>query len=151
MVDNTFSNNLKEVYVVLEKLEILKKLPNKFVQFIIENKNDEYKFEYENNKKLMEQNISEESKQILTVIYQDFLCTKEQSDELNKILIQIEKREQEELSKKYSYEKLFPKQEENQVNQIIQENTQMIEYKENIFKRFINWLEKIKKKIKQYL
>lgn len=134
MVDNTLSNNLKEVYVVLEKLEILKKLPNKFVQFIIENKNDEYKFEYDNNKQLMEQNISEESKQILTLIYQDFLCTKEQSDELNKILIQNEKREQEELSQKYSYEKLFPEQKENQT---LQENTQMIEFKENIFQKII--------------
>lgn len=134
-------NNLKEVYIVLEKFNLIDQLPQRFVEYITENKNDEYDFQYEEEKKLIEQNISEETKQILTVIYQDFLCTEEQNKEINKTLIENEKRKQEELSKKYSYENLFPTSKED----IKKEEVQLIEYKEESF------ITKIINKVKKFL
>ena len=141
MQDSKFGNNLKEVYVVLENLNMIQDLPREFMEFIKENKNDEYQFYYDVSKELVDQNISQETKEILAVIYHDFLCTKEEKERLDKILIQNEKREQEELSKKYSYENLFPKtaeKTENKEKPIVQEQTQLVQVKEeNIFKKFI--------------
>ena len=83
----------------------------------------------------------------LIKIYCDFLCTDEEKERLDKILIQNEKREQEELSKKYSYENLFPKsaeKNENKEEQKTHEQTQLIQVKEeNLFK-------KLMRKIKEF-
>lgn len=143
-VDKNFYNNLEEVYIVLEKLNLIKKLPQKFIDYIKENKNNEYQFEYEEGKELIEQKISEESKQILTIIYQDFFCTKEEKEKLNEILIENEKKREKELDEKYGYEKMFSnKNEKTEAVQDETTNKQLIEYKESIFHKIINKIKQI--------
>ena len=61
MQNSKFGNNLKEAYVVLENLNMIQDLPREFMEFIIENKNDEYQFYYDVSKELIEQNISQET------------------------------------------------------------------------------------------
>lgn len=142
-VDKNFYNNLEEVYIVLEKLNLIKKLPKKFIDYIKENKNNEYQFEYEEGKELLEQKISEESKQILTIIYQDFLCTKEEKEKLNEILIENKKKREKELDEKYGYEKMFSNKNEKETVKIEPKNQQLIEYKESIFHKIINKIKQI--------
>ena len=145
-IDKNFYNNLEEVYIVLEKLNLIKELPQKFIDYIKENKNNEYEFKYEEEKELIDQKISEESKQILTIIYQDFFCTKEEKEKLNEILIKNEEKKQKELNEKYGYEKNFqqpkkiPDTSENKFK-----NEQLIEYKESIFHKIIRKIKQVLK------
>lgn len=145
-IDKDFHNNLEEVYIVLEKLNLIKELPQKFIDYIKENKNNEYEFKYEEEKELIYQKISEESKKILTIIYQDFFCTKEEKEKLNEILIKNEEKKQKELNEKYEYEKIFqqakkiPDTSENKP-----QNEQLIEYKESIFHKIIRKIKQVLK------
>ena len=73
---------LSEVNIVLENTEekIKNKIPDKFIKFIQDNMDTNHKIELQKNKPLIEQNIMEETKEILSLIYRDYICTKEEKN-----------------------------------------------------------------------
>lgn len=67
---------LFEVYKILENTdeEIINKIPEKFMKFVKENMDTNYKFELEKGKELIKQNLKDETKQIIALIYRDYIC-----------------------------------------------------------------------------
>ena len=67
---------LFEVYKILENTdeEIINKIPEKFMKFVKENMDINYKFELEKGKELIKQNLKDETKQIIALIYRDYIC-----------------------------------------------------------------------------
>lgn len=143
-VDNKYSNDLEEVFVVLEELDLLKALPSKFIIYIMENKNNEYEFEYDVTKELVEQNLSKDAQKILTIIYHDFLCNEEEKKELMKKLRENGIKSEEELNKKYGYEKMFPPKKENVEKKPSEK--QLVKYHDSIFSKIINKIKNIFKR-----
>ena len=96
-----YKEALSEVNIVLENTEdeIVKKIPNNFIKFIKENQDKNYKIELEYGKSLIEQNLKKETREILALIYRDYICTPEERKELikqeqeEKIRIEKEKEE----------------------------------------------------------
>lgn len=70
-----YQKALKEVYEVLNcsSAEVIKKLPIELIEYIMNNMDKKYNFEYDLKKKLTEQNLMEESKSILDKIYEEYL------------------------------------------------------------------------------
>lgn len=96
-----YKEALSEVNIVLENTEdeIVKKIPNNFIKFIKENQDKNYKIELEYGKSLIEQNLKKETREILALIYRDYICTPEERKELikqeqeEKVRIEKEKEE----------------------------------------------------------
>ena len=71
---------LFEVYKILENTdeEIKNKIPEKFIKFVKENMDTNYKFELEKGKELVRQNLKSETKQIIALIYKYYICDEEE-------------------------------------------------------------------------
>ena len=99
-----------ETIAVLENTEItlLAKIPSKLIEALQE-KADELgrKVNLDYTKSYKEQNLSEETRVILTLFYRDYWCTKEQKEEINRIMQENEERYQRELREKYNSDKIF--------------------------------------------
>ena len=67
---------LFEVYKILQNTdeEIINKIPEKFMKFVKENMDTNYKFELQKGKELIKQNLKDETKQIIALIYRDYIC-----------------------------------------------------------------------------
>lgn len=109
---------LSEVYIILKNTdeEIRNKIPDKFIEFIKNNMDNNHKFEIEPGKELVEQNLMLETKQILALIYRDYICEeKESSKNKEKYDINfnktsnLEKLELIEVSKEKWYKKIINK------------------------------------------
>ena len=73
---------LFEVYKILENTdeEIINKIPEKFIKFVKENMDTNYKFELEKGKELIKQNLKDETKQIIALIYKDYICDEKEHE-----------------------------------------------------------------------
>ncbi len=138
---------MKEIYreAFVEISEILKimpktivdKIPNKFKEIIENEKSMTY---ISNIKEPLEQcALKEETIIILSLIYRDFLCNKEEKTKLQYRDAQKIKEAEDELKEKYNPEDIFKKEEKNEDNH---QETGMIKYKEQSFIKRL--FEKIK-------
>ena len=126
-----------EVYEILEQLdeEEYNKIPSNVITAIRENRNTEYEFELDDESELKEQELLTETKAILFNIFRDYLSTPEQKEKI--IKMQAEERLKNEQKKANQYNSdLFANKQKVQSGEI--EHTELIEYKENIFKRIFN-------------
>lgn len=105
-MENDYKKALSEVVEILNhsEKEIIDKIPKKIMDYFYENRDKEYNVNIDFNNPKWEDYIKEDSKALLALIYRDYLVTPEERNKL----IQEEKEEEE----KYSYEKMFEKNEE---------------------------------------
>lgn len=140
---NNRKNAYTEVYTVLQELneDEYNKIPPEVIEAIKTNRNEEYEFELDEDLELKEQSLLPETKAILFNLFRDYLSTPEQKRKI--IKMQNEERQKNELKKKQMYDtNVFAHvQKENSV-QIEQENTKIVEYKENIFKKILNKIKR---------
>ena len=132
----TISQSFSEAYDIVMHLEksLYNKIPNSFIHMLKDNKDDNYKVNIDYSKSINEQVILKDTRVILSLIYRDYICSKEKRQELiEKDKIELKDYE-ENLVKKYDIENILEKR--KKVHE--QEQTQMVEYKETIFKRIIN-------------
>lgn len=138
-----------EVIDIIKHMDktLVSKIPEKMINLLTENSSKEYKVELDYTKSLKEMNLKPKTSAVLTLIFINYLCDPEMKQDYINKLNENEKKYQEELNKKYSYENLFTSEEcvdaENEkVSEIVSSNTEMIEYKEkSIFNKIF---EKIK-------
>ncbi len=134
MIDIKYQNAFKEVYDILKNtdIELIKKIPKKFIYFIIRNMNSNYISNIDTNKKIDSQNILKESEAILSLIYYSYWIDDEEKKLYNKptnIVEQVHLKE------------LFYKEDISKNNKLL-----IIDKKENLFKKFLNKIIKIFKK-----
>ena len=79
-----YSKAIYEVYIVLQYTdeEVKCKIPKKFMKFMKENMDRTHKFYLKENVCLEKQNLMYETKQIIALIYRDFICSKEEREKL---------------------------------------------------------------------
>lgn len=121
------------------------KISSSFIKFIEENKSRDYVSNINPKIPLKEQEIRKETKEVLGIIYRDYLCEdKKRNDLIRKEQMEIKEFE-EELSKKYNVDNMFKNKEADKNFKIdsISDKMQMKEYKESIFKRIINKVLKV--------
>ena len=126
-----------EVYEIIEQLneEEYNKIPPQVINAIEENRNTEYEFELDEDIELKDQELLPETKAILFNLFRDYLSTPEQKEKI--IKMQAEERLKNEQKKQEQYNSdVFANKQKKQP--IKEEHTELIEYKENIFKRIFN-------------
>ncbi len=141
--EKEISKALSEVDFILKYTDenLRKKVPQSFWDYIEENKDEEYQVTLDLNLPLENQNLREDTVNLMAIIYRNYFCTVDEKKEYDEILNQNEQKYQE----KYSYENLFKsnKIEEEQI-----EDVQMIEYKEEtVWIKIVNKFKLFLKKL----
>lgn len=147
MKDDIYSNALKEVYDILQNTdeELVKKIPEKFIQFIKDNMNTEYKSKIQKTETLDNQKIEEETQNILALIYRSYWATEEEK-------IEFAYKDQEE--NKIEEDKKREKYSENDIYKIFEKRKQKIQKtqtKEILVTKKQNFINKIFNKLKNII
>ena len=132
-------NAYAEVYTILQELneEEYNKIPPEVIETIEANRNEEYEYELDNELELKDEPMLPETKAILFNLFRDYLATPEQKAKI--IRMQNEARQKNELKKQqmYNTDVFANKPKENQSSNN-NETMQIVEYKENFFKKILN-------------
>lgn len=124
-------------------------IPKKLRDFFKEEKDTEYIKNIDKDIPIKDQNLKEETLAIIALLNLQYWCKdEEEKKRLQAIYSQNEKEYQDMLYEKYNPNDIFKKKEEPVIENNIkqEENMQMIEYKEPIFKRFLNAILRIFRK-----
>ena len=120
------------IIIKMMPIEMREKISKSFINFIEKNKSNNYVSNINPKIPIREQNIRKETKEMLGIIYRDYLCSNE---ERNKLLKQEEQEEQEikqyeeELRQKYDPNDIF-KNKQTEYNYEKEKATlAMVEYK----------------------
>lgn len=141
-------NAYAEVYTILQELdkEEYSKIPPEVIETIEANRNEDYEYELDDELELKYQPMLPETKAILFNLFRDYLASPEQKAKI--IRMQNEARQKNELKKQQMYNiDVFANKQKEDTVQPKSETTQIVKYKENIFKRILN---KIKRFFSRY-
>ena len=132
-----YKNAYTEVYEIIEQLneEEYNKIPPQVIKAIEENRNTEYEFELEEDIELKDQELLPETKAILFNLFRDYLSTPEQKEKIIKMQAEERLRNEQKKQEQYNSDVFVNKQKKQPIKE---EHTELIEYKENIFKRILN-------------
>ena len=94
MKDKIFADVAAELYEIFNYLDysILEKIPNELKEHIYNIKNNNYNFKLDKSKTLIDQELLQETKQILSVIFLKYCCTQSEVDEILEKHLEIEKK-----------------------------------------------------------
>lgn len=111
MDNGNYANAYKEVLVVINNLveEDYRKIPKEYIKFLEENSNPNHKFKYEKSKSFKEQNILEETKIFLLVLFEMFGATEDQKKAIKEFKAYYNIMIEEEKRKKYNPDNIFKK------------------------------------------
>ena len=132
-----YKNAYTEVYEIIKQLdeEEYNKIPSEVIKAIEENRNTEYEFDLDEDIELKEQELLPETKAILFNLFRDYLSTPEQKEKIIKMQVEERRKNEQNKSEQYNLD-IFANKPKNR--DIREEHIELIEYKENIFKRILN-------------
>ena len=139
--------------VAKETVEILKYFDSNFISKISTNFLNFLKYlasksninvTIDKNKKLKEQDVSEECKSLIALIYHDYIADEEEKKKIEKIWNENELIYQQRLKEKYNPDDIFKKKYQDNEEVSKRENVQLVEYEQESF-----W-SKLFKKIKSF-
>lgn len=146
MANIEYSEAIVEVLEILEYSDdnILEKIPKKLIKFWERNKSKTYKPNLDHNKSIIEMNLKDKTKSILSMIYLNYLCNDAEAKEISSIINHNEEIYQTELIKKHNSQ--HSEKEQNIIN-TINENTKstsitIIDNRESIFKKIVNRIKR---------
>lgn len=147
MIDNVYRNAFKEVCEILQNTddELVKKVPQKFVDFLKNNMNKDYQTNIDNTIDIDKQDLLPETADILSLIYRSYWTTDEEKLEFsNKDKQELAKIEENEKKQYKDIDEIFSKR--KNLNNVTLNNSLMVVKKENFITKFLNKILKIFKK-----
>jgi len=147
MITKEFSEACTEINEILKFLDEseVQKIPYDVRKKFDEFQSKEYIWHINSNKRLDEQELKKETKDILVDLYVKYWCTDEDRKEVNEILKDNYEKKHSEYRQKYNPDDIFKtKNKSKNYNQV--QNTEIVQYKESLFKRIINKFNKLFKK-----
>ena len=148
---NNRRNAYTEVYTILQDLdeEEYNKIPPEVIETLDTNRNKEYEYFLDDELELKDQPMLPETKAILFNLFRDYLATPEQRTKI--IKMQNEARQKNKLKKQQMYNTdVFANKSINKTTKVDEnevktnnEEKQIVEYKENIFKRILNKIKSL--------
>lgn len=143
MLNDKYTKALAELKVILENSEdsIIKKIPKTFIMFVEENYDKDYSCKITPNISINDQNILDETKYLIALIYRSYLCSEDERKEYDKILLKNEINYQNEIYEKYDINVFNGKKKESEIEK--KTDLYVVKKRENIFKIIINRVKKI--------
>lgn len=137
-----YSNSLYQINEILKFIEpnLRERIPKKIISYFENNKSQDYSWNIDRELPLTEQELLPTTKEILTVLYKDYICNDIERINLEKILKENEMKYQNQLKEKYNTDNLFKNKQDKSI-EIETKNVSVIDYKKSLLKKII---EKIK-------
>ena len=126
--------------------DLLNKIPKEFIDNIRENMSTSYIVVYDNTKGINEQNLKQETRAILSVIYRDYICNENTRNEI----IQKDRKEWADLEekKKKEFENVEIFKTNDKVQNTNENNALKVIEKQNIISKIIEKIKTIWRKIR---
>lgn len=146
-MDTVYKEAFAEVLKVLNYVDknLTNKIPNRFIDFLEENKDPNYivKIDFTNDN--WENTIKEETQAILALIYRDYIVSPEKRKELIAEETNVQQRIENEIREKYNPDNIFSKSKQEEIieDSIVNNEVAMMKYKESIFKKIVNKFKNI--------
>ena len=144
MVDIEYANAYVEVLEILKYIPTrdYNKIPKSKIKLFTTNANSNYKFNYDLDKTLDEQDVSKIAKGIIAVLFRDYWATDEQRQKI--ITKQNYDRNQIEKNNRFKYnpDNVF-KNKSNVSNNIEYQSMKLTKYKEDLLGRLLKKIKKI--------
>ena len=137
-----YSNSLYQINEIIKYItpNLKARIPKKFIIYIENNKSENYDWKIDETIPLYEQDLLPTTKEILTVLYKDYMCDDVERAEIEKILNDNEIKYQEELKEKYNPNNMF----NNKAKEVTEDETkEVVAYKESFFRKIINKIKLI--------
>lgn len=141
MIDDVYKNAFKEVYEILQNTdeELIKKVPEKFIDFLKNNMNNEYKTNINARIAINKQSILSESEEILSLIFRSYWATDEEKIEFaNKDKQDFIENEKYKEKQYKDITEIF--KEKKNINKVTLDTDLIVSPKENIIKK---WFKKL--------
>lgn len=140
-----YSNSLYQINEILKYMEpnLKARIPKKFISYFENNKSQEYSWTIDKSQPLEKQDLLPTTKEILTVLYKEFICYDIEKIELEKTLSNNEIKYQEKLREKYNPDNIFEDRKSNPKTEQIENENTSIAYKESFFSKLINKIKLI--------
>ena len=152
MIDNKYAKAYKEVIEIIKYLpdDEKNRIPKEKMDFYYSNMDKDHDFKIDPAIDLDKQNISKEANAIIINLFLDYFATDSQKEKVNQIIKHNEFEIEKEKRERYNPDDIFKtntkdenKNEVNDIQNKVQENnenTSLIEYKENFLTKFINFI-----------
>jgi len=144
MVTKEFAEATTEINKILTYLptEYVEKIPKKLRMFFLNVESKEYIPNIDPYKQLDEQDLRPKTKTLLTIIYRNYWCNEQEKAELDKILIENDRKYEEELREKYNPDDIFKNKQ--RTSTIVEETNLPIEVKkEKFIRKLIEYIKKL--------
>lgn len=144
MVDIKYANAYSEVLEILKYLtqEDYEKIPKEKIEVFETNMNKDYAFNYNPDKTLQEQNVSETARTIIAILFRDYWATEEQRKRIIKVQQQERNRIESKKQEKYNTNELFKNNKKTKTQEVA-----MVEVKEQKwYKKVFDFFRKIFRK-----
>ncbi len=141
-----YLNSLYQINEILKYMtpNLKARIPKKVISYFENNKSKDFNWKIDETVPLEQQTLLPTTKEILTVLYRDYICDDEEKVKLEQTLNNNEIKYQEELRKKYNPDNIFKDRQRNiQTEQIENENTSIVTYKESLLSKIINKIKLI--------
>ena len=146
-MENNLTKAYAEVLLILSYMEqkYADMIPKKLLELFNEEKDQNYQPDINPKISLAEQNLQRKTLALLAMLNLNYWCKDEsEKQEMLKMYAENDKKIEAEMRERYNPDNLFKKKEkEEQNDEIKEESTEIIEYKEqNIFKKILNKIMK---------
>lgn len=133
----------KEIYEILKMLpkELVNAIPIKLIKFFYDNMDKNHKFNV--TKESIEENMLEETKVILAILFRDYWATQEQKEKILNFQEQEYKKYEKEIEEKYCIDNLFKNKTKTEENQTIQNEIALVNQKEKLLTKLIKKIKSI--------
>ena len=147
-------DRLSELDVLLDYIDSEEwvKIPDDIIFYIKDNKNKEYKWEYDKTKSLEEQNLNKDTFSLLTFIIYKYIASEEEKREINLLVNEVT----EELNKKYDIDNIFKNKNEENIDKsqkysFVNETSLIVidEKNKTFLARIISFIKKFLKKTQE--
>lgn len=137
-----YSNALYQINEILKYMipNLKARIPKKVISYFENNKSKEYNWAIDKSLSLEKQDLLPTTKELLTVLYKDFICDDIERIKLEKTLSNNELKYQEALRKKYNPDTIFKDTEYVKTQTKIKE---IAPYKESFFSKIISKIKLI--------
>lgn len=141
-----YSNSLYQITEILKFMapNLKARIPKKFISYFENNKSQEYNWTIDKSLPLEKQDLLPTTKELLTVLYKDFICDDMERVNLEKVLNINEINYQEGLREKYNPDNIFKdRQKSAEYVKSQAQATEITTHKESFFSKFINKIKLI--------
>lgn len=143
----TYEKALAEAFAVIMKLEFsdIQKIPDEFLNTLKNNMDQDYYTTLNIDEEYIDNNLSEDTKGILGLVYRDYLTDESERKELVEGENKSEEEYQEVLRDMFQSDLVFKNNDTNEEKKEVKQEVRMIKQEE------LKWYEKLKIKIKKAL